>query len=511
MTFHSILFEQPEQRTAADQREAPGFFGDLNLDQVIESITATREEYRLKPFFCAPLRDVEAITYRHEIFRDLEDAGLWESIRSFAQRMRSMREHLAQADKLYYRYQKESWFLDAVTIYGEALRDLRQDLDRVHVRSRGFLAFREYLSSYVQSPEFAALMSEAATLRDDLAKVTYCLHIQGNRIRVIPYDSETDYAAEVGETFERFKRGAAKDYRVTFPAPVQMNHVEAGVLDRVALLYPDIFLALDRFYDRYQGFLEQTIAGFDREVQFYLAYLEYVDRFAPAGLKFCYPEVSDCSKEVCARNTFDVALANRLAPAHSPVVCNDFYLKHPERIFVVTGPNQGGKTTFARTFGQLHYLASIGCLVPGTEARLFSFDHLFTHFEREEQFTSLRGKLQDDLVRIHESLRLATPSSIIIMNEIFTSTTFRDALFLTTKILERIMQLDLLCVCVTFVDELASLGETTVSMVSTVDPEDPTVRTYKILRRPADGRAYAAAIAQKYGLTYERLKERIAR
>jgi len=69
--------------------------------------------------------------------------------------------------------------------------------------------------------------------------------------------------------------------------------------------------------------------------------------------------------------------------------------------------------------------------------------------------------------------------------------------------------LDLICVYVTFIDELSLLGEKTVSMVSTVSPEDLTLSTYKIIRKPADGLSYAMAIAEKYGLTYVELKERL--
>jgi DNA mismatch repair protein MutS len=506
-TFHSILFEHPDDRDE-ERREPPTCFADLNLDQIVDTVTAAKEEYDLKPFFYAPLSAIEAIEYRHEVMRDLEDSALFQSIQSFSQRMRAVREHLAKADKLYYKLQKDALFLDGVERYGEAVARLAADLTHADVNSRGFLAFRNYLRIYLESSDFRSLRTETQAIKHELSAIRYCVLINGDTVKVRKYDGEIDYSADVIEMFERFKQGAVKDYTVKFPSQLEMNHIEAQILEFVAQLYFEVFHSLDQFCAAHRDFRDEGVRMFDREIQFYVAYLEYIQKFLGAGLHVCYPRVSK-HKRVYDYDGYDFALAQKLIVDKSPVVCNDFDLRDQERIMVVSGPNQGGKTTFARTFGQVHYLGRLGCPVAGREAQTFLFDHLLTHFEREEDIKNLRGKLEDDLVRIDAILSRATPDSVIILNEIFTSTVLNDAVFLSRKVMDTIIDHDLLCVWVTFIDELASASEKTVSMVSTVVPDNPAVRTYKVLRRPADGLAYAISIAEKYRVTYQDLRSRI--
>jgi DNA mismatch repair protein MutS len=507
--FQSVLFRKPEDGAGHETAAPPDFLGDLNLDQVVDGITLSKGDYSLKPFFYTPLRDIDAIRYRYEVLQDLEDPALPRSIRSFALRMGEMREHLTTAAKLHYKYQKERWFLDAVGIYGAAIVSFAEELSSIDIKSRGLSGFRSYLQNYAASELFKSLLATIEKLHTDLSSITYCVIVRMGSLTVRKYEGQADYSAEIEETFKKFKQGAVKDYKVGFNKWLEMNHIEAKIVEYIARLFPEIFSSLDGFCEKNASYLDKTVERFDREIQFYIAYLEYCESIERAGLQFCYPEISDRSKEIYNSQGFDLALAHQLVGKGAPVVCNDFYLKDPERIFVVSGPNQGGKTTFARAFGQIHYLASLGCLVPGKESRLYLFDKMFTHFERQENSANLRGKLQDDVVRIHEILEEATSNSLIIMNEIFTSTTLQDALFLSEKVIDRIIERDEVCVWVTFVDELASFSKEVVSMVSTVLPEDLTIRTFKVLRRPAAGLSYALSLAEKYQLTYEQLNERI--
>lgn len=505
--FYSVL---SNTNVEAPQRlEAPGYFRDLHIDQILDALVVGYEEFDLKPFFQAPLPNVDAIEYRHEVNRDLDDRGILAAVLQFTEQIAVVREHLRAASKMSYELQKKRWFLQATETYVDAVDSLLRDLRSLALQSQALNAFRQYVNDYCTSDHFIDLRHSTKQRLAELGSIDYTVLIRDNRVTVGTYEASPDYSEEIREVFNKFRQAPDREYQFNVSDRREMNHVEARILDLVASMHPQVFASLDEFFETRQDFADETLVRFDREIHFYLAYRRLVEGLRSRGLTFCLPTVSDRDKASHCSAGFDMALAIALRNSDAGVICNDWYLTGSERLIVVTGPNQGGKTTFARMFGQLHHFAAIGCPVPGTDANVLLVDWIFTHFERGENLGDRRGKLQDDLVRIHEIVTSVTPLSLVIINEIFSSTTLQDAAFLARQVAEALLGHDAICICVTFLDELARLGEQTVSMTSQVDPSDPGKRTFKIARRPADGRAYALSVAQRHGLTYESLKARI--
>ncbi len=272
-----------------------------------------------------------------------------------------------------------------------------------------------------------------------LSKLSYGTLFRGDKVTVRKYAFEPDYTATILERFAKFGKPRSRS-----PAPrkpkddFSLNHIEEAILEFVSRLFPEQFRRLDDYVARHGEFIDGPIARFDREIGFYVAYLDYIEPLKRTGLPFCHPVVSVSSKETEVENSFDLALAGKLVLEKSTVVRNGFRLSDQSVSWSSPARTRAARRPSPACSANCTSSPVSACPVPGTAARLFLPDRIFTHFEREENITNLRGKLEDELVRLHESCKIMTPDSVIVLNEIFNSTSLDDQVFLSTRVLQQI-------------------------------------------------------------------------
>ncbi|MEM3671217.1 MAG: DNA mismatch repair protein MutS [Thermoprotei archaeon] len=475
------------------------------MDQMVDEVVKKFNRPELRKFYYTALKNKEDVEYRQAILVDLRNERVLEAFRVFSKSMESAIRLLQEAEKQY-EFQREGWFLEGIRRYLDSVLELYSTLGSLPINSEGLLSFRNYLENYITSSEFTHARKSAEDTHLQLARLSFEMVLGNGKITVRKASGGEDYSKKIESLFEKFNEDS--DSRIPKQKEVsEANHVEAAILSLLSKIFAEEFESLKNFYTKLREFPDKVLLRFIDELQFYLSYLDYIAPLEKRGLKFCVPSVSDEHTLLC-QDGFDVVLAHKLAEENKDVVTNDIQLSEKERIVVITGANSGGKSTFSRMVGQIHYLASLGLVVPGSSACLQLPDEIFTHFEKSEDVENLRGKLEDDMVRIKRILDNSTSRSLIIINEMLSSTTAHDAYFIGREILGRISGIGSLCLYVTFVDELADVPGS-VSMVSLTDPSDPTRRTYKVIRMKPNGKAYSFALAKKYRLTYEDLLVRV--
>lgn len=506
----SVLFPRAPETDTGLQSVPPEAYHDLNLDQLVTALGKGRSEYDLPPFFYTLLSQPDLILYRQEVFQDLEQPALFQGLREFAEGLRTVRRYLGVRKSIREMLQRDRWILNAVCLYCDVVESIRLTMETAELASRGLADVRRHLQRYVGSQEFIEMRDTAYGLKNALDGVRYSVSIKGSTVKVGEDFESNKMTEHVEHVFAKFRRGSTENYLAKLTETPHTNHVEAQILRLVAKLFPDVFSRFVSFCGRYRTFVDPSIARFDREIQFFLAYLDYIRPLQQHDLPFCYPAVVDSGRDSrFCHDGFDLPMASRFVRQDEPVVLNSFDQSPTERTIIVTGPNQGGKTTFARMYGQLHVLAALGCPIPGRRARIPLVDAVYTHFGVQERVEEATGKLQEELNRIHAILDRAGDRSVILLNELFSSTTVLDAVFLGNRILDRILSAGAACVYVTFLDELAAVRSGMISMVAEVDPEDPSLRTFKVVQKEAEGQAHARALAKRHRLTYADIKERM--
>lgn len=507
MSFRSLLFS-PQNPTEPPAAEAD-VLADLGLDQVFAAIAERDPDHDLMPFLVRPVDDADLLADRQAVFRALQTDSFRAVFESFAKAMHAYRQHFARTGKLRDFWQRQIGFFESAGLYRQAVDGLAATLAPHDPHAPLLEAFAQALENYRNGDPYQSLCADLDRLGTQIDRVHYFLLIHDGAIRISRYDGQANACAAISDLFARFRSDGIAATAHRFPDLLDMNHIEYAVLERVAELYPELFAEIDRFAKTHAGFADAGLLDADRDLNFYLAVQHHFAGLERAGLPICLPALSASDKRVAVQKGYDIALAGGAGDGTAAIVTNNFGLSAQDRMFVVTGPNQGGKTTFARTVGQLHFLAALGGPVTAESAKLFITDRIFTHFGRAERALSDQGRLMDDLNRIHAITEAASGRSLIVLNELFASTTAADALLLLGHIVDALTAIGGLAVIVTFLDEIAERGAPIVSLVAGVDPHDSSRRTFKIEQRPPDGKAYALSIAEKYGLTAGALTQRI--
>lgn len=511
MGVPSILFNEFAEATKSNSQFADDTLSDIHLDTVIQQILKGREEYELEPLFTDKLADAEAIQYRLDIMQEVDELNLLPTLQTFSRNMRKIRQLGNDRQTSNDKEQRWKWRLDIAYYYCQAILELDRVLQTAMLQSNGLQNFARWLTNYVATASFQQLAEEATELRTSFDHIQYSLIVENGKMTVRPVELEKDYCKQLHDVFNDGieSDSVTQDYSFRLFSGTMLSGLETNIISIVKRFYPDLFRTLRSFDVKFDDVLHPHIVTFEREVQFYIACLEFFHLLKRQGLPYCYPTFTD-RKEIRIRAGYDIALVSAaLHDDNRLIVTNNLYLEEEERLCVITGPNQGGKTTFARWIGQLMALSAIGCPVPCEAAELYVFDQLFTHFPTREQVGKDMGQLKEELLRLKSILDEATGNSIVLLNELFSTTATLDAYAMGKKTLQLFSAKGVLCFYVTHIAEMSDALEQIVSFSATIDRAQPAKRTFKIMRKIADGDVYTSSLVDKYRLSRSHIEERI--
>jgi DNA mismatch repair ATPase MutS len=188
------------------------------------------------------------------------------------------------------------------------------------------------------------------------------------------------------------------------------------------------------------------------ELGFYVSCLNLHEQLVEKGEPTCFPEPLEPHELVLsARQLYDVSLAFHLA---TKVVGNDVDADG-KALVMITGANQGGKSTFLRSVGLAQLMMQAGMFVGADAFTANTCAGVFTHFKREEDPTMTRGKLEEELARMNEIGDAIRPTSLLLCNESFASTNEREGSEIGRQVVHALVEARVKVLYVTHLFDLA--------------------------------------------------------
>jgi DNA mismatch repair protein MutS len=424
---------------------------------------------------------------------------------------------------------------------------LRDDLARAPgwlARSRALQGLHAHLVALTGTHAFRALQEELPRLRATLDRVR-SVTIGINLTRDLSPDSATIISIDAQKVEGRsvlplldrlFGQGSAEKalsplYDVDLANPG--NPLTRDLQKLLAAVIAPVSDAMRR----HTHTNAQSLDHLERELSFFLNAVKLTRKLEEAGLPTCRAEIAPAEERVTVlADAYNVGLALRSPEGHAIIANNVTFDGQLGRVWILTGPNRGGKTTYTRSVGQAHVLFQAGLRVPARQARLSPAGSIYSHFPTPESEQLGMGKLDEEAKRLAEIFRFAAPTSLILLNEVLAGTSAIEALGLATDAVRALRLLGCRAIYTTHLHELPSrtdeINATTpgdslvgslvagVEMEEAVSPPGPTTnatppagvissghrRTFRIHPGPPQNVSYASEIAEQHGISFAQLQ-----
>lgn len=530
---------------------------DLGLPLLVETMAGKELSTRsLNQLLSTLPLDPEIIRYRQEVFEDFY-------------RSRELREVfmscIPKIDELIYlrKTKKEHdiplfqavWRLGELELYVDIMEELHELFQPAKGRnyarpgSRGLTLLGEEVERRVASEDFQSLKRELPHLSRGFKRHSSVIigcnldrYLRPVEAGIIAMGEEP---IKESSTLSRIFGGKAKEYSSITPLHSTPPFTETGEKLPLAPLFQDIdqilragskelAKSLDRYLDIHTDFLDFLHS----DASFFIAAAEYARRLSSLGLPVSRPEILPGGPgevpRFSAKGLYNPNLAFRLEKGgrtkgemniSQAVVTNHIDFDQRGRVFILTGPNRGGKTTFLQSLGLCQVLAQAGCYVPAEEALCTPADLLFTHFPSREDASWEEGRLGEEAMRLSGMFDQITERSFVLLNEALTSTSPAEGIVLARDVIRGLSLSGARAVFATHFHQLGleteelsqeisprnsdSDGKTVSRVDSLVAETEDRERTFKISRKPAEGKSYAEDIAKKFNLDLPALKEKI--
>ena len=520
---------------------------DLELDQTLLALTRSSiERGKVREILVRLCTDPVVIAYRQDVIEDLWDQPAFrDGLEALLPSVGALESYRSSFDRKRSTFQDVTWRLGELDHFVSCVSGLNDLFSAVGegVRAAGWRALRGLISETAADPVYRNLTRELPGMLDTLrtkASVTIGVNLDGQlrpvaatllSVNARRFTASSFLDRLLGREGDAFKGiGPLHSVPELDPGPgipglagarQDVNPLMVPLFSDLARVLDSVCRPIARILRRYVTVQSGFLATLSGDMTFYLAAIRLMERLRGHGLPVCRPGIAPLDERVGElRDAYNLNLALQgtgQKDGTERIVRNDVCMDRDRRIAILTGPNQGGKTTYTQMVGLCQILAQAGLWLPAAEARLSPVDNIFTHYPVEENLAKATGRFGDEARRLSQIFKRATRHSLILLNESLSSTSPGESVYLAQDISRILRRMGTRAIFATHLHELAAAvpqinaeADGDGGLVSLVasrlrDGEDGDQRSYRILPGPPMGRSYAREIASKYGISYEQL------